>query len=64
MRECAAAGCEAQISDASTSGFCFTCMGDLQRDMNELSEELAKLLRLEAEFVAFCQAKGLPHPHE
>lgn len=64
MVECAAAGCENQVSDMSSTGFCFTCLGDLQRDMNELSEELDKTLRLEAEFVAYCDENGLPHPHE
>ena len=64
MKPCGAVGCENQVSDTSTTGFCFTCLGDLQKDFHELVDELDKTLRLEAQFVAYCAERGLPHPHE
>lgn len=63
-RVCATYDCDNTVAASLPSGFCFTCMSGLARDERELASDLDKVLRLEAEFVAYCEEHGLPNPHE
>lgn len=63
-RDCASFDCDNTVGKNLPSGFCFTCMSQIARDERELANDLAKVLRLEAEFVDYCREHGLPNPHE
>lgn len=62
LNPCVNASCENTVSDRMESGFCFTCLSRLQRESSELADDLDKVLRLAAEFDAYCAEHGLPDP--
>lgn len=45
-------------------GFCFTCTSTLAHEGRELERDLDHVLRLESEFIEWCEAHGQPHPHD
>jgi hypothetical protein len=61
--DCANPDC-ANTASSAGEGLCYVCAGTFQRDKNELFADLDKVLSLEAQFVEFCAARGLPNPHE
>ena len=57
--------CESLITpDPQHDGFCFSCRAELRRDADALLAEVGHVLDLEAQFVAYCVERGLPHPHD
>lgn len=57
--------CDSLVTPAADSdGFCFTCRAGLRRDAEALLAEVGHTLDLEAQFVAYCAERGLPHPHD
>lgn len=63
-KPCASPDCANTLSAAVQVDFCFQCSSRLHRETDELWSDLAKVLRLESEFVRWCEERGLPNPHE
>lgn len=64
QRVCEAFDCVNPIALTNPTGFCYACSSSLAHSANELEKDLDKVLRLEAEFVAWCVANGHPNPHD
>jgi hypothetical protein len=56
--------CDQSVSMNGGMDFCFNCSAMLVRDAAELAIDLSKVLRLEAEFRAWCLDHGQPDPHD
>ena len=63
-KPCANPDCHTALSDDHPTGFCTTCEDTIIDPLRTKGwPKIEHFLRLEAEFVAYCQARGLPHPH-
>lgn len=62
--DCRNPDCCTTIADRHPTGFCSTCEETIIDPLRKKGlPQIDHFLKLEAEFVAWCEANGQPHPH-